>query len=779
MNSPLKRLFHFLGSLPFALCLISISALLVLMGTFIESRTESHLLAAHYTYAHPLFFLLLGAFFVNILFSALLRWPFQKKHVPFLLTHLGLLMILAGTMIKNRYGLQGQLFIWEGSGQQEVLLPHTHALYLEKKGKDFHSLIPALLPLKQFQENATFSPFPGLKCTIKGYAPHVKEELETWIKGSHAYLFGLPPLPVHCWDASEAVPEPLLIRLPSSPVLWNFLALKTSHVSEAVRHIYLKNLNLHLTSKKNRSHLLIIPLDEALNKPFTFAGGVIDVSLSLSETCVEKKEHCSIQLSCGQETLLIHLQGEKALYNQSVPSFFKPSFTADLERPHPFLCLIEDEEKNIFLFSFDSHGGIDGQIFDPTHLETLVAYHQGFGGYTLQARLSPSKSRKEKEESDKKNLQKELENIFAQDPPLSPPLCLFKRACEKVKSDFSSQLVDFLVQWEASPHFLFHPTTPLSPPLRQVLQALPWEEISSREKEALPWIQRLFDQLEQEHQKGNDLLAVLNNHHWPFLNELKQAVEEKGKEVLPSIVAQQLFSIASCLPSLSFPFPRSPEEHASLLSAYLKAYDMDYPSLHAGIHPTDDSSSDSEYLLETPLTTHILPDESPVRLEEQRPGLVLELEEAGKRQMIALAYDALKTGLKWPVLQGNYVIRFQPELENIPYRIRLKQARRLAYPDSPQIYSYESDLWFSEQGQPPLFQTLSMNQVYETWDGYRFYLASVGESADRSLKNIQLVINYDPVKYFLTYPGIGFVFLGTFLLFWKPSQKIIFSIIKR
>ncbi len=556
--------------------------------------------------------------------------------------------------------------------------------------------------------------------------------------------------------------------------------MKTSdvHVQEAIQQLYLKGLNLQLASKENASQTLNIPLVEALREPFPFAGGVITASLSLSKDCLEQKETPFIQLSWKkgekkQESLLLFLQGSEALYNQPVPSSSKSSLIADLERPHPSLCLIENEEKTVFLLAFDRYGKVEAKSFDPSHLETLIAHNEGFGGYTLQAIGSLSKSRKEKEESDQKHLQEELEKAFAQAPSLSPPLLLFKQACEKVNGDFPSQLVDFLVQWEKGADLLFHPTTPLSSCLEQVLQALPWKQLPAKEREALPWIRRLFDRLEQGKREGKELLAILDHPHWPFLEELKQEGGGKGEETLLSRIAEQLFSIAPFLPPLPFSLPHSLEEQASLLSAYLKAYDIDYGSLHPFFPLSSHEPLDSGFLLETPLTTYIFPEEPPVKPEEQRPGLVLEVEEGGHKQWIALAYDASGSGLKWPILKGKYTIRFQPELKKISYRIRLEKARRLTYPDSTQVYSYESDLWISEEGKAPIFQTLSMNQPYETWEGYRFYLAGVGESADHRLKNIQLVINYDPAKYGLTYPGAALVFLGTFFLFWRsPRQKI-------
>src|SRR5262249_46812613 len=156
-----------------ALGLIGVTALAVIAGTLLESRTGSHLFAAQITYEHPFFQLLLSLYFVNILLSALRRWPFKIRHIPFLITHLGLLMILAGTMIKNRFGLQGQMSIWEGSASQQVLLPHTFALHVEGRPHLAEDPVGCMLPLPSFRPGIYFPYlFPDLKCRLIAYAPH-------------------------------------------------------------------------------------------------------------------------------------------------------------------------------------------------------------------------------------------------------------------------------------------------------------------------------------------------------------------------------------------------------------------------------------------------------------------------------------------------------------------------------------------------------------------------------------------------------------------------------
>ena len=98
---------RWLGGVELAICLIGVAAVAVAWGTYLESKSQSHLFAASVVYGHLGFTVLLLLFFVNILFSALRRWPFERKHLPFLLTHLGLLFVLAGAMAKQQWGLQG------------------------------------------------------------------------------------------------------------------------------------------------------------------------------------------------------------------------------------------------------------------------------------------------------------------------------------------------------------------------------------------------------------------------------------------------------------------------------------------------------------------------------------------------------------------------------------------------------------------------------------------------------------------------------------------------
>lgn len=784
-----QPLFHCLGGLPFALVLIAIAAVTVVIGTLLESKTGSHLLAARWIYENPLFLILLGLFFINILFAALRRWPFKKRHIPFLITHLGLLMIISGTMIKNRLGLQGQLTVWEGSGNQHVLLPHTYALFIQGKESATNRDIIAL---DSFRPNIHYPfHFPHLKCKIIGYAPHVQEKFETWIKGSHAYIAGFSSIPVHNWEPSQTLPKAASYHssLTKNSHNWSILALRTPHVQEALKQAYLQELNLQLKTK-DYSEIFEIPLQKALQQPFSFSRGHVNVLLHLPFPFWEEQISSlnltwESQAKNGEEILAVSLQGQDALLIKSHPDqWSEASFTVDLRRPNPLLCLVEDDQGNTFFFAFDCYGRLHGESFNSSHPQIITSYDQGFGGYGVQAVVPfPSfpTSREDKEKADAYALTLQLQQTLTQQPVLAPPLQIFEQACRQAQLDFAETLVQFLVEWNAQSGFLFHSEKPIANSLLAFFQHLNWQEVSNRDKQSIQWISYLLAQLEESWRQGTHPLSILEHHHWPFIEELKQAGQSAQYPALLNLLAQQIYSIIAYFPSLNFPISLPAIEQARLLSAYFRAYGIDYRSLVSfqgnGKEQFDSleaywkahvSSEDSQQAIvfETPLTHRVIPETEPTKIEDQRPGIILEVQQGRNQQTFALAYDAVGMGLKWPILNGNYLIRLQPQIQELPYRIRLRQARQISYPQSSQVYSYESDLLISEKDKPSNEQTLSMNHVYETWDGYRFYLSGVGQSADSSLKRIQLAVNYDPAKYFLTYPGAALVFLGIILLFW-------------
>lgn len=557
----LRSFYYFLGSVYFAIILIGATAVFVIAGTLIESATQSHQYAALFTYDTPLFAALLWGFFINIFVSAVRRWPFRRKHIPFLTTHLGLLMILAGVLIKHYLGVQGTMVLLEGTASQEIITANTYAIQVDQKGIKK----PLRYPLKKNLRGNYISEIAqeasGISIHLMEFSPHCSQCLTSWIKGPYVTIRGLDPLPLYTMGEKKAIlPQNRLVRFSPDSVPWEVYALKTSDLEDAVDKLY--------ASKQNHTPWLAIILETS------------DQSGKASTTEEEGDIH-----------LIAAYQGH--VWSESLPK---------------------------------------------GKLDSLISYEEGFSGYatSVEIPLFPDASQ---ESLSSDQLVFFLRQTMAADAELPLPLQRLKDMCDKQKTDFPSAAAEFL----------------------------------------LPLVRQYQASLKQE---------------------TKQHVEKKPLYLETAVI---------------------PRHH--LLSPGKK-------------------------------------------LEDNMPLVKLVVRKGKQAQTISLAYDKAGSGLKWPVLEGQYLLRFQPELKEIPYRLRLRQGRQINYPNSSQPYSYESDLIIKDQHSGNTVEkTISMNQVYETWDGYRFYLSGMAPGDETAVKQVHIVVNHDPAKYFLTYPGAFVLSCGILLLF--------------
>lgn len=391
----LRNIYHFLGRIHFALILITAVALFVIAGTLIESITNSHRFAARFTYGSPVFSFLLWGFFVNILFSALQRWPFKRKHIPFLITHLGLLMILGGVIIKNYLGTQGSMGVLEGSSSQEIFIPDTYVIEIEKKGNSFKrqiELTPAFFGkiVGKFQDIQKY--FPELSIKLWDYAPHSSEKFETWIKGSKGYVAGVMPFDViEGMDIDEESPLPIVstTRIAPHPIPWNILAFRSENIEELAKRAYLQDLNVNIQDYAANKSIFKGRLEQVLNTPLIWNDSRAVFHLVFDYTpllgFIEPRlvidiSHLKNPLKIEQ--ISIALSGPDSLINKNVltPYLGSPSIAVDLNRK-PVLAFIQDLQNDVHLFAFDAHGQVHSEPFRPDNLNSLIVYNGGFEGY--------------------------------------------------------------------------------------------------------------------------------------------------------------------------------------------------------------------------------------------------------------------------------------------------------------------------------------------------------------------------------------------------------------
>jgi len=107
-------LFEFFASLKLAVVLLAVLIIAAIAGTLYESSFDAKVARA-YIYGAPWFnvwLVLLGA---NLTCSALSRWPWRKHHVAFLITHLGIITLLIGSLIGRIWGIEGTMTLFKGA----------------------------------------------------------------------------------------------------------------------------------------------------------------------------------------------------------------------------------------------------------------------------------------------------------------------------------------------------------------------------------------------------------------------------------------------------------------------------------------------------------------------------------------------------------------------------------------------------------------------------------------------------------------------------------------
>ena len=109
------------ASLKLAVLLLVGIAVVLAAATVLESA-DGREYAQWHVYKNPWFMALLGLLALNILAATILRFPWRRGRRGFLLTHAGVLALLAGAMLTFTAGIEGQLALEEGQSGDVILL---------------------------------------------------------------------------------------------------------------------------------------------------------------------------------------------------------------------------------------------------------------------------------------------------------------------------------------------------------------------------------------------------------------------------------------------------------------------------------------------------------------------------------------------------------------------------------------------------------------------------------------------------------------------------------
>lgn len=165
----LYRIFDALASLQLAVILILVLAAVLGTGTVYESKYGAHV-AAQLVYRSWWMQVLLWVFILNVAAAAISRLPWKKQHVGFLITHLGIIILLLGGWVQQRRGVDGILALAPGESGRMVRMDEA-ALYVfrTEPGKNYELVVDETLDydLRYPSSKVRSYPLEGEKQEIK------------------------------------------------------------------------------------------------------------------------------------------------------------------------------------------------------------------------------------------------------------------------------------------------------------------------------------------------------------------------------------------------------------------------------------------------------------------------------------------------------------------------------------------------------------------------------------------------------------------------------------
>ncbi len=140
MKKLAQSFFKLLGSLKLAVVIVLLLGIISAWGTIVESRYNT-MTAKKLVYESPWMIGTLALLVFNLIFSALERVPWKKRHLPFLLAHIGIIVLILGSWMTQRFGIDGNMAVAIGDISNRVELLDTEVrVYHSSTGEFFDTL---------------------------------------------------------------------------------------------------------------------------------------------------------------------------------------------------------------------------------------------------------------------------------------------------------------------------------------------------------------------------------------------------------------------------------------------------------------------------------------------------------------------------------------------------------------------------------------------------------------------------------------------------------------
>lgn len=274
-------IFRYLSSVKLAIPLMLVLGVVVGWGTVIESRYNSEY-SNLVIYKSLWFNILLILLWINIFCATISRIPFKRHHTGFVITHIGLLILLVGGFLTNRFGIDGQLSVLENQTTRTYVIPELMIGYqYEGQSTVQKTRFAKMLSVKEKDDLSAISDEIGHIVQVEKYIPFAKirqtYESDASISNDVALSFILKSqfFNVNEWLNTKNNPEmqmgPATLRIKKVDSLDLSPRVMASTVSDGKKTRAVKKIKSSRTSSIGDKLIIVSLKQPSLSKEFDLA----------------------------------------------------------------------------------------------------------------------------------------------------------------------------------------------------------------------------------------------------------------------------------------------------------------------------------------------------------------------------------------------------------------------------------------------------------------------------------------------------------------------------
>jgi cytochrome c biogenesis factor len=119
-----RRVVKALASLKLAVVIIVLIGIVTAWGTIVEAQFDA-LAAKKLVYDSIWMWVPMVLLVISLTAVMVDRWPWQKRHTGFVLAHIGIIILLLGSLITQRFGVDGSISFGIGEKQKNIIVGET------------------------------------------------------------------------------------------------------------------------------------------------------------------------------------------------------------------------------------------------------------------------------------------------------------------------------------------------------------------------------------------------------------------------------------------------------------------------------------------------------------------------------------------------------------------------------------------------------------------------------------------------------------------------------